>query len=122
MSPHLSFEGEPMSYSSLATIMAAPLDPERREGTGYPWWAIVRRTSGGAFILLDGPFFSREEAENLRTSKPHDYGKSSLVYCFSGHRSESYKDLILTAQRCSALEKGNLEMLKRLEACEACHG
>lgn len=80
--------------NSLHDILTAPLDPKRREGTGYPWWAIVRRTAGGNHILLDGPFFSREEAEDVRSSKPHDYGRSSLVYCFSGHRSEGYRDLI----------------------------
>jgi hypothetical protein len=80
--------------SSLRNLLAAPLDPKRREGTGYPFWGIVRNTSAGNKIWLDGPFFSREEGQRVLDDNGHEYGKAAFVYGFSGHRSESYKGII----------------------------
>lgn len=84
--------------SKLRQLLAAPLDPKRREGTGLPYWGIIRRTTGGNPIWLDGPFFSREEGEGVLDTNRSDYGKAAFVYAFSGHRSESYRELLGLAQ------------------------
>ena len=84
--------------SNLRRILAAPLDPKRREGTLHPYWGIVRRTTAGSKIWLDGPFFSREEGEEVLASKRAEYGSAAFVHAFSGHRSESYKGILGLAQ------------------------
>lgn len=63
------------------------------EITADPWWAVVRNGSFGRMVVLDGPFFSRERAEALRNARLYEYGAKSYVYCFSGHRSQHYKEL-----------------------------
>jgi hypothetical protein len=89
----------------LHEVLASTLDPTKREGTSYPWWAIVRGR-GPNKTLLEGPFFSREEAEEMREAKPQDYGRSSYVYCFSGHRSFGYCELIALAKDSLAEARG----------------
>lgn len=63
------------------------------EGTGHPWWAVVRRGSFGRMIVLAGPFFSRERAEGHRKAREYEYTSKSFVYCFSGHSSCDYIEL-----------------------------
>jgi hypothetical protein len=63
------------------------------EITADPWWAVVRKGSFGCVVVLEGPFFSRERAEALRTARLYEYGAKSYVFCFSGHRSQHYKAL-----------------------------
>ena len=63
------------------------------EITADPWWCVVRNGSFGRMVVLEGPFFSRERAEALRNARLYEYGAKSYVYCFSGHRSQHYKEL-----------------------------
>lgn len=63
------------------------------EITADPWWCVVRNGSFGSMVVLEGPFFSRERAEALRNARLYEYGAKSYVYCFSGHRSQHYKEL-----------------------------
>ncbi len=63
------------------------------EITADPWWAVVRIGSLGCMVVLEGPFFSRERAEAQRTARLYEYGAKSYVFCFSGHRSQHYKEL-----------------------------
>ena len=66
---------------------------DRNEMTADPWWAIVAKNRMGSNAILAGPFFSRERAEEHRQARLYEYGKGSIVFCFSGHRSQHYKDL-----------------------------
>ena len=63
------------------------------EITSDPWWCVVRNGSFGRMVVLEGPFFSRERAEELRNARLYEYGAKSYVFCFSGYRSQHYKDL-----------------------------
>lgn len=63
------------------------------EITSDPWWCVVRNGSFGRMIVLEGPFFSRERARQLLEARRYEYGAKAYVYCFSGCRSEHYKDL-----------------------------
>lgn len=40
---------------------------------------------------IEGPFFSREDAENYLDSRRYNYSKKAYVYCFSGYHSKKYK-------------------------------
>lgn len=63
------------------------------EITSHPWWAVVKNGSFGRMVVLEGPFFSRERATQLMNARRYEYGEKSYVYCFSGHRSEHYREL-----------------------------
>jgi hypothetical protein len=63
------------------------------EITADPWWAVVRNGSFGRMIVLEGPFFSRERATQLMEARRYEYGAKAYVYCFSGYRSQPYKEL-----------------------------
>jgi len=65
---------------------------EGNEGSAHPWWAVVQKNKMGARAICAGPFFSRERAQRHATAREHEYGKT-IVYCFSGHRSEHYRVL-----------------------------
>lgn len=66
---------------------------DRNEMTANPWWAIVAKNRMGSNAILAGPFFSRERAEEHRQARLYEYGEGSIVFCFSGHISQHYKDL-----------------------------
>lgn len=63
------------------------------DGTAYPWWAVVAKNRMGPSAILAGPFFSRERAEQHRQARLYEYGKGSVVWCFSGYQSWHYRDL-----------------------------
>lgn len=67
---------------------------QENDGTQWPWWAVVRNNGMGDRGILAGPFFSRERAEQHRKAREHEYGRKSLVWCFSGHHSQHYRGLI----------------------------
>ena len=77
----------------VAAISVLTTPPDKNEATAYPWWAIVRKGSFGRYIMLVGPFFSREEAEAQRKRRIYDYGEKSFVFCYSGHESSQYVEL-----------------------------
>lgn len=74
------------------------------EITAHPWWAVVRNGSFGRMLVLDGPFFSRDRAQQLLEARRHEYGPKAYVFCYSGHRSEHYIELRETLQ--AALKGG----------------
>lgn len=65
---------------------------DENDATEHPWWAVVKRNQFGEHAILAGPFFSRERALWHYESRSYEYGKA-IVYCFSGHRSQHYRDL-----------------------------
>lgn len=62
------------------------------EATAYPWWAIITRRNDPTGIV--GPFFSRQDAEDCRQARVHEYGERSCVFCFSGYRSYKYRNAV----------------------------
>lgn len=80
------------------------IDPNKREGTSFPWWFIVLNNNhirfskkenftGAIAMSIVGPFFSRESAENHRQSRIYEYGGDSIVWCGSGYYSNDYRDI-----------------------------
>lgn len=65
---------------------------EHNDGTAHPWWAVVKRNRMGAQAICAGPFFSRSRAADHAEARKHEYGKT-IVWCFSGHRSQNYVEL-----------------------------
>jgi 3-mercaptopyruvate sulfurtransferase SseA len=63
------------------------------EASAHPWWAVVKDAGLGRMVILDGVFFSRERATELLEARRYEYGPKAYVYCFSGHRSEHYREL-----------------------------
>ena len=66
---------------------------EENDYTQFPWWGIVRKVGFGRHEIVAGPFFSRQQAEQQRNARIHEYGDKSLTYCFSGHDSHPFRDL-----------------------------
>jgi 3-mercaptopyruvate sulfurtransferase SseA len=84
---------------------------ERNEATSYPWWMIVdpaqnmpARVSWTA-DQVTGPFFSREEAEEVLRTERYRFGKRAAVYCHSGHRTREYKAAIDRVGRMGGADK-----------------
>ena len=76
-------------------------DSDKNEGTDSPWWVIImprqimrKDPSSTASCIVEGVWFSRESAEAHLESRRHEYGKDAVVYCFSGHWSAEYKQLL----------------------------
>ena len=65
---------------------------EENDATAQPWWAVVKRSGMGEFAILAGPFFSRRRAQEHYEARKYEY-KKAIVYCFSGHHSQHYKEL-----------------------------
>lgn len=65
---------------------------EENEGTSFPWWCIVVKPYHP--MNIEGPFFSREEAEEERQRGIYKYGKSSKVWCLSGVNTRQYRDAL----------------------------
>ena len=77
------------------------------EGTSYPWWAICKKGSFGRILVIEGPFFSRELAENHRKARIYDYKEKSFVYCFSGHQSAGYRTVVDTLRSVAKKDKND---------------
>ena len=70
----------------------------------------------GESSILAGPFFSREAAERHRRAREYDYGKKSIVFCFSGHWSHQYKELrAIIREALTIPPPAALEELRRRE-------
>lgn len=67
---------------------------EENDGTAYPFWAIVTKAGLGGHVFHAGPWFSRASADLHLTNKKHRYPKTAFVYCFSGHMSWDYRNLM----------------------------
>lgn len=66
---------------------------EKNDGTEHPWWGVVKDAGRGEVILLEGPFCSRARATRLLEARRYEYGNAAYVYCFSGGRSQHYREL-----------------------------
>lgn len=92
---------------------------EKNEGTESPWWILIDPVTlktmfeGAAehgevpdlesirtaiAYAIEGPFFSREEAEQYRHSRSYAYSKSAVVWCHSGYRAEQYREALREAR------------------------
>ncbi len=71
---------------------------DKNDATSWPWWGVAAKNRMGPSAILAGPFFSRERAEQHRKAREYDYGKGSIVYCFSGYHSHHYRDLIAAVE------------------------
>jgi len=72
------------------------------EGTAAPYWLIIDPRQMMApdchtvASMIDGPFFSRDDAQQQLENRRYDYGPKAVVYCASGYWSKKYKDLCAT--------------------------
>ena len=71
---------------------------EDAEGTAAPWWLIVdpkqmMKPDAAAVVMgmITGPFFSREEAEDVLKARRHHYSDRAVVWCHSGCCTREYK-------------------------------
>jgi hypothetical protein len=71
---------------------ARALVTRKNEGTNYPWWFIVagNRKTIDSPMRIEGPFFSREAAEEQRKARIYAYGEKSYVWCAGGSESDEY--------------------------------
>ena len=67
------------------------VDLENNEGTDSPWWMIIDNGAHAIASMIDGPFFSRKEAQEYLDSRRYAYSENAIVYCASGYRSQKYK-------------------------------
>lgn len=79
------------------------------EGTASPWWVIIdprqsletksedalHRIAG----MVDGPFFSRQAAQNRLIAARHNYGENAQVFCMSGCYARQYDQAYRTTER-----------------------
>lgn len=85
------------------------------ESTSYPWWVILRPvwstrkrlSSSDVSNAVDGPFFSREEAQFELDSRRHYYGKQAIVWCLSGCYTRQYRHAIDDAEKARSDENRN---------------
>ena len=69
---------------------------EEHEATAAPYWLILnprQNMSRDVFMLasqITGPFFSRQEAEDVLQSSRYNYGPNAVVFCLSGCHSIQY--------------------------------
>lgn len=78
--------------------MSLPLTVStKHEGTAEPWWAIVdpkqnmRMDVHSSAMQVTGPFFSREEGEEVLARTRYNYSSRAVVYCMSGCYTDQYK-------------------------------
>jgi len=81
------------------------VDLENNEGTDSPYWLIIDPSWLPKSTLKDdpdqalhivasminGPFFSREEAQYFLNATNYNFSKNAKVYCHSGYSSHKYK-------------------------------
>ena len=78
---------------------------EDNECTSEPWWAILDPSfyaSNNVDYLagcIEGPFFSREEAQAELDATRYNYSKRACVYCMSGYHTRQYKAACREARR-----------------------
>jgi hypothetical protein len=96
-------ESENKSLRAVAEALFAYGD--ENDFTADPWWAVVKKTHRNPPSVLAGPFFSRQQAEDARTARLHDYGPKSLTYCFSGYYSRPYRELRRMAKEALGLRR-----------------
>jgi hypothetical protein len=83
------------------------------ESTSYPWWVILRPvwatrkrlSSADVSNAVEGPFFSREEAQVELDSRRYYYGKQAVVWCLSGCNSSQYRIAIDGVEKVAEFKK-----------------
>jgi hypothetical protein len=72
---------------------------DKNEHTSSPWWIIVDPRQNfkvndegvnNIAHMINGPFFSREEAESVLRYRAHHYSKNARVWCHSGYETIQY--------------------------------
>jgi hypothetical protein len=92
---------------------------EDNESTDSPWWILIdphniremmegvaedgevpdeKRILTTIAFSIEGPYFSRKEAEDYLKSRKYNYSGAARVWCHSGYRSEHYKNAIRQAR------------------------
>lgn len=79
---------------------------DENEGTAEPWWVIVdpkqmmKPDPYHVMIgMITGPFFSREEANEVLKNRSQHYSNRAVVYCASGCYSNQYKQAYREAEK-----------------------
>ena len=92
-------EAEREELELLRSLVEIP--HQDNEATASPWWVILDPKGSGVGIsgtkigpMIDGPYFSREDAEAYLEAKRYNYGKNPVVYCLSGHTSRKFVGLL----------------------------
>ena len=82
-----------MNQEIVDTLVAA-----NNEGTRSPWWVILdprQNMSCDLHVLgamIDGPFFSRKDAEAFLAATYYNFSDKAVVYCLSGCHSRKYDE------------------------------
>lgn len=101
---------------------------EKNEGTESPWWMLIdpgqlvqmfegvaehgevpdaRRVLDTVAFSIQGPYFSREEAEDELRLRRYDYSASAKVWCSSGYHTTQYRMACRAKrQQATAQQKG----------------
>lgn len=85
------------------------------EGTDSPWWMVIDpgqiqgmlegvaehnevpdsdHISNAIAFSVEGPFFSRLDAETYLKNRRYAYSDGAIVWCGSGYRSQKYKSFM----------------------------
>lgn len=84
------------------------------ESTAEPWWLIIDpkqmmspKASTVAIQMITGPFFSREEAENVLKSRRYNFSSRARVWCHSGCDTIQYKKKYREALAKNSIKKSD---------------
>lgn len=101
---------------------------EKNEGTESPWWILIDPSHLRAMFegvakhgeipdedriltaiahSIEGPYFSREEAEDYLKSRRYAYSEDAKVWCHSGYRTTQYRMAIKVGRSAAAQEMPN---------------
>lgn len=70
------------------------------EGSDSPWWMVVDPAQNmsmdpaGTAMRIEGPFFSRQSAEEYLQARRYAYGTRAVVWCASGYWSHKWRTLM----------------------------
>jgi len=102
--------------------MELTLDVSRlNEGTADPWWMILdpgQNMNCDIFILAEmitGPFFSREEANQVLKERKHHYSNRARVFCASGCYTHQYSEKYRQAESTQPLSRRDKELFDSLQ-------
>lgn len=71
---------------------------DKNECTDSPYWLVLDPEQNMSCCphqmagTIEGPFFSREEAEEYLKQRRYAYSDRAVVYCLSGYRSRQYRE------------------------------
>lgn len=72
---------------------------DKNESTDAPWWIIIdpnknfNKSNVDLFAgCIDGPYFSRQEAQDYLNGHLYNYSKKAVVYCMSAYRARQYRE------------------------------